>query len=93
MKYLPLRSTFCLNLIIPNNYNSQGLIFGGGGLYREGVFHYKSWFLNIPGLIHVHGRAYYQNFMVTTCKGGGLVYMYTTCTMISIVCSEVLLLK
>ena len=28
----------------------------------EGVFRFKSWFLNAPGLIH--GEAYYWNFMV-----------------------------
>ena len=29
----------------------------------EGVFHFKSWFVNIPGLIHI--GAYYQNFTVS----------------------------
>ena len=28
----------------------------------EGVFRFKSWFLNTPGPIH--GGAYYSNFMV-----------------------------
>ena len=28
----------------------------------EGVFHFKSWFLNVPGL--TPGGAYYQNFTV-----------------------------
>ena len=29
----------------------------------EGVFRFKSWFLNAPGLIH--GGAYYRNFTVS----------------------------
>ena len=47
-----------------SKYNPRGLIFGdgGGGLYMEGVFRFKSWFLNAPGLIH--GGVYYRNFTV-----------------------------
>ena len=33
----------------------------------EGVFHFKSWFLNAPGLIH--GGAYYRNFTVSPLRG------------------------
>ena len=33
----------------------------------EGVFHFKSWFLNAPGLIH--GGAYYRNFYGTLSVG------------------------
>ena len=54
---------FRLNLIIQNI--TPGGLFSrgeGGGLYIEGVFRFKSWFLNAPGLIH--GEAYYQNFTV-----------------------------
>ena len=29
----------------------------------EGVFRFKSWFLNAPG--HIHGGAYYWNFTVS----------------------------
>ena len=57
--YLPLSSTLCLNLIIPN-IAPGGLFSRGGGLYMEGVFCFKSWFLNDPGLIN--GGAYYRNF-------------------------------
>ena len=45
-----------------SKYNPRGLIVGGEELYMEGVFRFKSWFLNAPGLIH--GRAYYRNFTV-----------------------------
>ena len=52
-----------IQIFFYSKYNPRGLIFGGGGaLYMEGVFHFKSWFLNAPGLIH--SRAYYQNFTV-----------------------------
>ena len=44
-----------------SKYNPRDL-FSGGGLYMEGGFHFKSWFLNAPGLIH--GGAYYRNFTV-----------------------------
>ena len=42
----------------------------------EGVFRFKSWFLNAPGLIH--GGAYYRNFTVVGmftiyCAPGGNV--------------------
>ena len=33
----------------------------------EGVFRFKSWFLNAPGLIH--GGAYYRNFTVFVVSG------------------------
>ena len=69
----------CLNLIIPN-ITPGGLFSGGGGLYMEGVFHFKSWFLNAPGLIY--GGAYYQNFMVyiqPLCGCFGF-YNYMFCT-------------
>ena len=55
-RFFPVSSTFCLNLIIPN-ITPGGLLSGGEELYMEGVFRFKSWFLNAPGLIH--GRAYY----------------------------------
>ena len=42
-------------------YNPPGAYFREG-LYMEGVFRFKSWFLNAPGLIH--GGAYYRNFTV-----------------------------
>ena len=54
-RFFPLSSTRCLNLIIPN-ITSGGLFFlggGGGGLYMEGVFRFKSWFLNARGLYTV----------------------------------------
>ena len=31
------------------------IYFFGGGLYMEGVFRFKSWFLNAPGLIYTVG--------------------------------------
>ena len=34
----------------------------------EGVFRFKIWFLNAPGLIH--GGAYYRNFPVCNGKVG-----------------------
>ena len=46
----------------------------------EGVFHFKSWFLNAPELIY--GGAYYQNFMVyiqPLCGCFGF-YNYMFCT-------------
>ena len=49
-----------------SKYNSQGLIFGGGGggLYMEGIFHFNiSWFLNTPGLYTV-GLINYRGFTV-----------------------------
>ena len=49
----------CLNLIIPNTTP-----YFRGSLYIEGVFRFKIWFLNAPGLIH--GGAYYRNFTVFT---------------------------
>ena len=48
-----------------SKYNPRGLI-SGGSLYMEGVFRFKSWFLNVLGLIH--GGVYYQNF--TVCQSG-----------------------
>ena len=45
-----------------SKYNPRGLI-SGGGLDMEGVFRFKSWFLNAPGLIH--GGAYYRTVCVT----------------------------
>ena len=54
------------NVLFKFNYSKYNPFFflggGGGGLYMEGVFRFKSWFLNAPGLIH--SGAYYQNFMV-----------------------------
>ena len=47
-----------------SKYNPRGLIFRGRGLYMEGVFRFKSWFLNAPGLIYC--GAYYRNF--TVCR-------------------------
>ena len=52
-----------LNLVIPNI--TPGAYFRGG-LYMEGVFRFKSWFLNAPGLIQ--GGAYYRNFTVYILK-------------------------
>ena len=61
----PQSSTLCLNLVIPN-ITPGAYIWGGGrergGLYMEGVFHSKRWFLSAPGLIH--GGVYYWNFTV-----------------------------
>ena len=50
---LILSSRLCLNLIIPNITL---------GLYMEGTFRFKSWFLNAPELMH--GGACYRNFTV-----------------------------
>ena len=67
VKYLPPK----FNVMFEFNYskyNPGGE--GGEGLYMEGVFRFKSWFLNAPGLIH--SRAYYRNFTVYYI----LVYSY-----------------
>ena len=64
----------CLNLIIQNI--TLGAYFrgwGGGSLHMEGVFRFKSWFLNAPVLIH--GEAYNRYFTVFT-PGGGTRYNY-----------------
>ena len=46
-------------LLFYSKYNPRGIILWG--LYNmEGVFRFKSWFLNAPGL--VHGGAYFRNF-------------------------------
>ena len=50
----------CLNLIIPN---ITPRAYFWGSLYMEGVFHFKHWFLDAPGLIH--GGAYYRNITVS----------------------------
>ena len=50
----------CLNLITPNI--APEAYFREGGLYMEGVFCFKSWFLNAPGL--TYSGAYYWNFTV-----------------------------
>ena len=60
-KTFSLSSALCLNLVFPN-ITPWGLFSGGGGLFMEGVFHFKSWFLNISGLIH--SGAYYRNLTV-----------------------------
>ena len=74
-RFFPLSSTLCLNLSIPN-ITHRGLIFGRG-LYMEGVFRFKSSFLNTPGLIH--GGAYYRNFTVTwLTKTGFLSALFRT---------------
>ena len=64
-----LPDTHCIvNKIPPPKFNVYMFKFNyfpyfrrGGGLYMEGVFRFKSWFLNAPGLIH--GGAY-RNFKV-----------------------------
>ena len=61
---LTTKSTLCLNLITPNIHVTPGAYFRGD-LYMEGVFRFKSWFLNAPGLIH--GGAY-RNFTVCPNK-------------------------
>ena len=62
-----------------SKYNPRGIIFGGeerggGCWYTEGVFRFKSWFPNAPGLIH--GGDYYWNFtvlqMASTIFGNGI---------------------
>ena len=52
------------NVMLEFSYSryKPGGLFSGGGLYMEGVFRFKSWFLNAPELIH--GGAYYRNFTV-----------------------------
>ena len=52
------------NVMFKFNYSKispPGAYFPGS-LYMEGVFRFKSWFLNAPGLIY--GGAYYRNFTV-----------------------------
>ena len=47
-------------------YNCQFHTYFRGDLYMEGVFRFKSWILNTPGLIH--GGTYYRNFTVISIR-------------------------